>query len=250
MTSTQSVPLRVGVKLEEFDENGRVENWPFRKLVGSLMWLSISTRPDIANAVRAVARYCAAPRAIHWKAALGILEYVNETSEYGITFQRGTSYSISLEVFADADYDSKAADRRSVSCGLIMCGGASVCWFSRTQKRVTLSTSEAEYVALGDAVKESLFLRQIWHFMLPSKVMPCLPVLEDNQGAVQLAQNPITNSNSKHIDIRHHFLRELVRQRDIKVVQVPPEFQHADILTKALAFDLFAFHQKFLMNLK
>ena len=133
-----------------------------------------------------------------------------------------------------------------------MCGGAinSVCWFCRTQKCVTLLTSEAEYVALGDAAKELLFLRQVWRFTLHNKVMPCFPIFEDNQGAVQLAQNPITNSNSKHIDVRHHFLRELVRQRDIKVVQAPSEFQHADILTKALAFDLFAFHQKLLMNLK
>ena len=168
----------------------------------------------------------------------------------GITFQRGTLSGISLEVFADADYASKATDRRSVSGGVIMCGGASICWFSRTQKCVTLSTSEAEYVALGDAVKELLFLRQVWRFMLPSKVMPCFLVFEDNPCAVQLAQNPLTNSNSKHIGVRHHFLRELVRQRDTKVVQVPSEFQHADILTKALAFDLFAFHRNFLMNLK
>ena len=201
------------------------------------MWLSISTRPDIANAVRAVASYCTAPRAIHWKAALGILEYINGTTEYGITFQRETLSGISLEVFADADYASKATDRRSVSGGVIMCGGASVCWFSRTQKCVTLSIPEAEYVALGDAVKKLMFLRQVWRFMLPSKVMPCFPVFEDNQGAV-------------HFDVRHHFLRELVRQRDIKVVQVPSEFQHADILAKVLAFDLFAFHRKFLMNLK
>ena len=64
-----------------------------------------------------------------------------------------------------------------------MCEGASVCWFSRTQKWVNLSTSEAEYVALGNAVKELLFLRQVWRFMLPSKVMACFPVFEDNQGA-------------------------------------------------------------------
>ena len=115
---------------------------------------------------------------------------------------------------------------------------------------VTLSTSEVEYVALGNAVKELLFLRQVWRFMLPSKVMPCFPVFEDNQGAVQLAQNPVTDSNSKQIDVRHHSLRELVRQRDIKVVQVPSEFQHADILTKALAYDLFALHQKLLVNLE
>ena len=102
-----------------------IENWPFRELVGSLMWLSVSTSPDISNAVRAVARYCTAPRAFHWKAALGILEHINGTSEDGITFQRASS--ISLEVFADADYASKATDRRSVSGGVIMYGGASVC---------------------------------------------------------------------------------------------------------------------------
>ena len=153
-------------------------------------------------------------------------------------------------MFAYADYASKATDRRSVSGGLIRCGGASVCWFSRTQKCVTLSTSEEEYVAPGDAVKELLFLRQVWCFIMLTKAMPYFPVFEDNQGAVQLAQNTVTNSNSKHIDVRHHFLRELVRQRDIEIVQVPSEFQHAEILTKSLAFDLFAFHRKFLMNLK
>ena len=86
--------------------------------------------------------------------------------------------------------------------------------------------------------------------MLASKAMPCFPFFEDNQGAVQLAQNPVTNSNSRHTAVRHPFLRELVRQRDTKGVQVSSEFQHADILTKALAFDLFVFHPKFLMNLK
>ena len=153
-------------------------------------------------------------------------------------------------MFADTDYVSKATYRRSVLGGAIMCGGAYVCWFSRTQKLecVTLSTSEAEYVALGDAVNETL--RQVWRLMLPRKVMPCFSVFEDNQGAVQLAQNPVTNSNSKHIDVRHHLLRELVRQRNIKIVQVPSEFQHAENLTKVLANDFFAFHRKFIMNLK
>ena len=86
--------------------------------------------------------------------------------------------------------------------------------------------------------------------MLPGKGMPCFPIFEDNQGAVQLLQNPASNSNSKHIDVRHHFLRELVRQGDISVSHVSSEYQHADILTKALlAFDVFAIHRRFLMNL-
>ena len=249
VTFIQSVPLKVGVKLEEFDENEETESWPFRELVGGLMWLAILTRPDISNAVRSVARYCSAPKAVHWKSALGILAYVNGTCGFGITYQRGTTVGISLEVFADADYASRATDRRSVSGGAMMCAGACVCWFSRTQKCVTLSTSEAEYVALGDAVKELLFLRQVWRFMISGKGTPSFPVFEDNQGALQLSKNSVSNSNSKHIDVRHHFLRELVRQGDIIVNHVPSEYQHADILTKVLAFDLFAIHRRFLMNL-
>ena len=96
------------------------------------MWLAISTRPDISNAVQSVARYCSAPKAVHWKSALGILAYISGTCGFNITYQRGTTVSISLEDFADADYASRATDRRSVSGGAIMCAGACVCWFSRT----------------------------------------------------------------------------------------------------------------------
>ena len=185
------------------------------------MWLAISTRPDISNTVRSVARYCSAPKAIDWKSALGVMAYINGTRGFDITYQRGTTVGISIGVFADADYANKATDRRSVSGGAIMCGGACVCWFSRTQKCITLSTSKAEYVSLGDAVKELLSLRQVWHFMIPGKGMPSFPVFEGNQGALQLSKNPVSNSNSKHIDVRHHFLRELVPQGDIIVNRFP-----------------------------
>ena len=130
-----------------------------------------------------------------------------------------------------------------------MCGGACVCWFSRTQKCVTISTSEAEYVALIDALKELLFLRHVWRFMLPGKRMPCFPIFGDNQGAAQLSQNPVSNSDSRHIDVRHRFFREFVRQGDILVNHVSSEYQHADILTKALALDVFVIHLRLLMNL-
>ena len=78
-----------------------------------------------------------------------------------------------------------------------MCGGACVCWFSRTQKCVTLSTSEVKYAAFRDTVKELLFLRQVWRFKLPGKGMPYFSIFEDNQGALQLSQNPVSNSSLK-----------------------------------------------------
>ena len=86
--------------------------------------------------------------------------------------------------------------------------------------------------------------------MIPGKGMPCFYMLEDNQGALPLSKNLVSNSNSKHNGVRHHFLRELIRQGDIIICHVPSEYQHANILTNVLAFDLFAIHRRFLMNLK
>ena len=148
VNSGRNNPLSTGLKLEEFDENEPVGDWPFHELVGCLMWLANQKRPDIANAVRAVARYANQPREVHWSTTIGSLEDVFGTSDLGVTFQRGRG--LELVGFADADYTSKATDRRSVSGGAVMCAGACVCWFSRTQKCVTISTTEAEYVVLAD----------------------------------------------------------------------------------------------------
>ena len=92
-------------------------------------------------------------------------------------------------------------------------------------------------------------MRQVWRFMVPLAGMPCNPVFEDNHGASQLAHNPITNSNSKHIDGRHHFIRELVGRKEISVIYTPSEYQHADFLAKVLTVESFEFHRSFEMNL-
>ena len=126
-----------------FDKDKVSVGWPFRELVGSLMRLSTRTRPDISNAVRAVARYCAAPTFVHWRISLGIVGYLSRTSSLGTALQRGTVTRLSMHVLADADNPSKAAGRRAVSGGLVMCGGVCVSWFSRTHRCVTFSTTEA-----------------------------------------------------------------------------------------------------------
>ncbi|CAB1100735.1 unnamed protein product [Ectocarpus sp. CCAP 1310/34] len=135
------------------------------------------------------------------------------------------------------------------SSRIVTCGGGAVSWFSEHRSVATLSTTEAECVALGDVVKGILFLRQIRRFMLPQVGMPCIPVFEDNQGAIQLAQNPISNSNSKHIDVGHHFLRGLVERKEVSVIHVPLPYQRADFLNKSLPKDTCESHRDFVMNL-
>ena len=104
-------------------------------------------------------------------------------------------------------------------------------------------------MALADSIKEALFMRHVWGFLLPDFGMPCIKVFEDNQGAISLASNPVSNSNSKHIDVRHHFLRELVSMGEFSITHVEFKYQHADFLTKPLDRNSFEFHRDFVMNM-
>ena len=157
-----------------------------------------------------------------------------KTSSFGISFQKGTLTGISLISFADADYALRNTDRRSVSGGVVMCAGVVVSWHSKTKKCVTLSTTQAEYMAMSDMGKEISSLKQVWCFMLPKARIPCIAMYEDNEGAIQIAKHPISNSNSKHVDVRHHFLRKLVGRKEVEIIHVASKYQHADFLAKAL----------------
>ena len=120
--------------------------------------------------------------------------------------------------------------------------------FSRTQKSATLSSTEAEYVALAAGIKESIFLRYIWSFIFPDRDIGCTSVKKDNVEVIRLAKNPATTPNSKHIDIRHHFIRERAANGEFKVVYMPSEEQHVDFLTKPLHQGAFEVHRDFVMN--
>ena len=142
--------MSVGVKLEEFDACGPDVHEPSHSLVGHLMWLANQTCLDILNTARAVVRYSDVPKFVYWKAALHVLMDVRFTSSYCITFQRGTECGVNMEVYVDSDYASKAEDRRSVSGSVVMCAGVCVSFFSGIQNSITLSSTEAEYVAMVD----------------------------------------------------------------------------------------------------
>ena len=149
-----------------------------------------------------------------------------------------------------ADFASRATDRRSVSGAMVFVATMLVVWISRTQKCVSQSTSKAEYFAMGDGVKEALFVNGMLQYLRPSAKPRKIDVLEDNEGAIALAENPLSSSRSNHIDVRHHFLRNLTEEGVIEVTHVPNEKQHADVLTKALPRDLFEVHRDFALGIK
>ena len=116
---------------------------------------------------------------------------------------------LGLEVYADADYADKANKRRSVYGIAVTLGGNDVSHASKTQHVLSLSISEAEYIAAGNWVKEALFVRAVLSFIAPETSGASTKALEDNQGAKVLIENPLSSARSKHIDVRFHFTRDL-----------------------------------------
>ena len=166
ISATSNIPGSPGVDLDprEDGELGADEEFPlYRSLVGSLMWLSVMTRPDVANALRACARHSHNPIPRHWKALLQIAAYANSTKEIGLKFVRGSG--LKRSVLADADYAAASNDQRSVSGVAVVVEDTAIGWKSSTQKCVITVMCEAEYVALCDASKEALFTRAVLVFL-------------------------------------------------------------------------------------
>ena len=250
VTHGKPTPMVVRLRLDEFDQEEVEVEEPFRSLMGHLMWLANQTCPDILNAVRAVARYSYSPELVHWKAALHNLQYIRLTRGHGITFQRGMGSGVDLELYVDSDFASRDTNRPSVSGGFVMCAGACVSFFSRTQRSVTLTSTEAGYGSLAAGIKETFFLQFMWSVIFPDCGVGCTLVKEDNVGAIHLAKNTATTPNSKHIDIRHHFIRERVANGEFKVIYVPSKEQHADFLSKPLHTRMLEVHRNFVMNIR
>ena len=189
------------------EEKEEMRKFPYREAVGALMWTATMTRPDIACAVRAVARFCENPGPTHKKAVMKILQYLLHTKEWGITSGR-QGYGLCMEAYTDSDFEACLDTRRSVSGAALMLAKGANSWHSRMQEVTALGTSEAEYVALSEMVKEVLFLRQVQGFVEPSMRVGAVNVFKDNEGAIKLAKNKHASRRTKHIDVKHHLVRD------------------------------------------
>ena len=221
--TTSDTPFSPGADLgpNRDDESGG--DWPVREAVGSLLWLSTMTRPDITNA-RAVARYAHIPTERLWQAIMKILSYRYGTERFGITYVRGSG--LRLEGYVKVNYADKANGRRSVFLIAVTFGGTVVSHASKTKHVASLSTSEAEYIAAGDGVKEALFVPAVLCSITPGTSG------EDSEGAKALIENPLSSARRKHIDMRFHSIRDLFRTRKTIVEHTSSTKQHEDILTE------------------
>jgi hypothetical protein len=200
--------------------------------LGSLNYLPAMTRIDIAYAAPVYGRYNANPTQLHLDGITRAYAYAKGTQNVAITYTRQDAQIIG---YCDADWAGCLDTRRSTTGYMFTLAGGPISWSSAVQKVVAQSTCEAEYMALGEAVKEALWIKDfINNLGLPGIHFNTVPIHVDNESAVKLAKNPEFHQRSKHIDIRHHFLRDNVRQGTIKVIWISGKEYPADMLTKAL----------------
>jgi len=180
-------------------------------LIGSLTYAAMSTRPDIAGALGVVNQFASNPNETHWKAVKRILRYLKGTLDYGICFCGNKDMEIKLSGFVDADWAGDVETRKSQSGYVFQLCGGPVSWVSKKQAVVALSTTEAEYVAAAFATQELVWLRKLLQ-ELGFQQESATVLFEDNMGAIEVSINPKYHGRMKHIDIRHHFLRDAVEE--------------------------------------
>lgn len=207
---------------------------PYRELIGSLMYLSLGSRPDIAYAVSYLSQFLDKPTASAWKAGKRILKYLRETKDLKLHFYKK---DLSVTAYSDADWASDRLDRRSVSGGTIFYRGNPVSWFSRKQRCVALSSTEAEYISAALTASEVISVLGIVSEVEKCSVQGTLFI--DNQGAIQLSKGCDNNKRTRHIDVKYHFLKDLVSKEIIQTVYVKSSENLSDILTKSLGPDQF-----------
>lgn len=231
-----STPTNISEKLSKEmspkDENEKreAEKLPYQGLVGSLMYLAVSTRPDIAHVVSVLSQFNVDYGTAHWVAAKRVLRYLKGTKNIGLVY---SSNNKPVEGYADADWGSNIDDRKSYTGYAFTYANGAISWESRKQKTVAVSSTEAEYMALSDSTKEAIYLKRFSNEILGNNNPVC--IYNDNQSAEKLCRNPIFHNRTKHVDIRHHFIRDSIERGEVEVKYMRTDDMPADFLTKGLA---------------
>jgi hypothetical protein len=214
----------------------------YQKAVGSLIYLNTCTRPDISFAVSSLARKMSNPSYQDWHAVKRLLRYLKGTKDYGISLGNNNQQNPAdpekiIKVYSDADWAGDIATRRSTSGYLIYLQQILICWGTKIQRVVALSTAEAEYISGSTACQETTWVRNLHHEITKQRSVPHLMI--DNQAAIAMSKNNIQHARAKHIDIRYHYIRDLVMNNEITIEYCASNEMIADIMTKPLGRILF-----------
>ncbi|KXJ70298.1 hypothetical protein RP20_CCG024202 [Aedes albopictus] len=202
----------------------------YRSLIGALLYIAVHARPDISVSTSILGRRVSCPSDTDWTAAKRIVRYLLGTRDWKLEF---TGTEEGLLGFCDADWAGDQESRKSTTGYCFLLAGAAISWVSRRQPSVTLSSMEAEYMALSEACQEVIWLRRLLLEMGCAQKKPTL-INEDNQSCIAFVRSERSTKRSKHIETREHFVKDLCQRKELQLVYCPTEEMTADILTKPL----------------
>lgn len=213
------------------DRVDEMKTVPYAELVGSLNWLASTTRPDIATLVGTLCRFISNPGRDHWKAAQRVLKYLSGTTAFGLNYKRIQENDSQLRGFSDADWAGCPETRRSTTGFVFMMSAGCVSWKSKLQLSTALSSVEEEYMTLYSAGREAKWIRQFL-FETGFRCSNPTTINEDNSGCVAISNHNRSDSRTKHIDLKYHYIRKLIRSKDITVQYTNTNKMVADVFTK------------------
>ena len=247
LSLTPGTPRFTARRLENPEDKVNPEDHEtYRSGVGTLLYLTKHSRLDICNPVRELSKTMDAPAPVHLKEMYKVIRHVLSTKGYGLKFElRKDMIKWALKALSDSDFASDKETRISVFGYIILLYffGIPIAWRSNGMKSVVLSTTEAEYMALSEVVKELKFIMQLLQTMNIEVELP-ITVHVDNVGAIWLSNNRTTSDRTKHIDIRTSFVKEYQEDGKIIIKFVKSEENEADIFTKNTTNVIFGNHQK------
>lgn len=206
------------------------ERFPYSSAVGSIMYAMVGTRPDIAYAIGLISRFMSKPGSIHWEAVKWLLRYIRGSADLNLVFTRDKNFNI--QGYCDSDFAADLDRRRSISGYVFTVGGNTVSWKSGLQPVAALSTTEAEYIALTEAVKEAIWIKGLISDMGFEEQKASIWC--DSQSAIYLSKNNVFHERTKHIALKYHFIRDVIDAGEVEVHKIHTSRNPADILTKSI----------------
>ncbi|GJU08038.1 putative ribonuclease H-like domain-containing protein [Tanacetum coccineum] len=233
---TASTPIETQKPLVKDEEASDVDVHLYRSMIGSLMYVTAS-RPDIMFAVCACSRFQVTPKTSHLTAVKRIFRYLKGKPKLGLWYPRESTFD--LESYSDSDYAGANLDRKSTTGGCQFLGRRLITWQCKKQTIVATSTTEAEYVAAASCCGQVLWIQNQmldygFNFMNTK-------IYIDNESTICIVKNPVYHSKTKHIAIRHHFIRDAYEKKLIQVLKIHTNDNVADLLTKAFDVSRFQF---------
>jgi len=209
---------------------------PYREAIGSLLYLSLTTRPDISHAVGVLSRFCESPRLVHWEGIKRIMRYLKGTASYALIYECNKEEP-QLSAYCDADHGGCEDTSRSTSGVLLKYGKSCIGWQSKRQSTVAVSTAEAEYVAAYKAAQEVSWYRMFLKGLGVGFTENATILRVDNQSAIKMIKRTTGLNRTKHIRIKYHYVQEKFQDNEITLEYTPSKENQADVLTKQVLKD-------------